>query len=99
MLFNGTNGGPEPTAIYQRWVEENRDIGRTTGSRVVNVRTALIEYFRDHATILLGTEAAAEGINLQFCSLVVNYDYLGTHSALSNASVAATATARNTMWW
>ena len=39
-----------------------------------NVRTALIEYFRDQATILLGTEAAAEGINLQFCSLVVNYD-------------------------
>ena len=74
VLFNGTNGGPEPTAIYQRWVEENRDTGRATGSRVVNVRTALIEYFRDHATILLGTEAAAEGINLQFCSLVVNYD-------------------------
>ena len=74
VLFNGTNGGPEATTIYQRWVEENRDSGRVTGSRVVNVRTALIEYFRDHATILLGTEAAAEGINLQFCSLVVNYD-------------------------
>jgi Helicase conserved C-terminal domain len=40
----------------------------------VDVRTALIEHFRDHATILLATEAAAEGVNLQFCSLVVNYD-------------------------
>ena len=74
VLFNGTNGGPEATAIYQRWAEENRDTGRAAGSRAVNVRTALIEYFRDQATILLGTEAAAEGINLQFCSLVVNYD-------------------------
>jgi hypothetical protein len=40
----------------------------------VDVRTALIEHFRDEATILLATEAAAEGINLQFCSLVINYD-------------------------
>jgi hypothetical protein len=38
------------------------------------VRTALIEHFRQQATILLATEAAAEGVNLQFCSLVVNYD-------------------------
>jgi len=74
VLFNGTNGGPEATAIYDRWVEKNRDTGRASGSRAVDVRTALIEHFRDEATILLGTEAAAEGINLQFCSLVVNYD-------------------------
>jgi hypothetical protein len=40
----------------------------------VDIRTALLEHFRDEATILLATEAAAEGINLQFCSLVVNYD-------------------------
>ena len=34
----------------------------------------LVEYFRDEAAILIATEAAAEGINLQFCNLVVNYD-------------------------
>jgi len=74
VLFNGTNGGSEATAIYEQWVEHNRDTGRVSGSRAVDVRTALIEHFRDHATILLATEAAAEGVNLQFCSLVVNYD-------------------------
>lgn len=74
VLFNGTNGGPEATAIYESWVEQNRGTGRASGSRAVDVRTALIEHFRDEATILLATEAAAEGINLQFCSLVVNYD-------------------------
>ena len=74
VVFNGTNGGPEATAIYERWVEKNRDTGRASGSRAVDVRTALIEHFRDDATILLATEAAAEGINLQFCSLVINYD-------------------------
>ena len=74
VLFNGTNGGPEATAIYERWVEKNTGTGRASGSRAVDVRTALIEQFRDEATVLLATEAAAEGINLQFCSLVVNYD-------------------------
>ena len=74
VLFNGTNGGPEATAIYTRWAAANRDTGRASGSRAVDVRAALIEHFRDEATILVATEAAAEGINLQFCSLVVNYD-------------------------
>jgi hypothetical protein len=40
----------------------------------VDSRTALIEHFRDHATVMIATEAAAEGVNLQFCSLVLNYD-------------------------
>jgi superfamily II DNA or RNA helicase len=74
VLFNGTNGGPEATNIYERWVEKNRHTGRWSGSRAVDVRTTLIEHFRDEATILLATEAAAEGVNLQFCSMVVNYD-------------------------
>jgi Rad3-related DNA helicase len=45
-----------------------------TGNRAVDLRTALVEHFRDEASILVATEAAAEGVNLQFCSLVVNYD-------------------------
>jgi len=74
VLFNGTNSDPETTLIYERWVEANRDLGRTAGSRQVNVRTAIIEHFRDHANIMIATEAASEGVNLQFCSLVVNFD-------------------------
>ena len=74
VVFNGTNSGPEATVIYERWAERNSETGRVSGSRAVDVRTALIEHFRDDATILLATEAAAEGVNLQFCSLVINYD-------------------------
>jgi superfamily II DNA or RNA helicase len=37
-------------------------------------RQALVEEFRDRTQILLMTEAGAEGLNLQFCNLVVNYD-------------------------
>ncbi|SHF29709.1 SNF2-related protein [Thermomonas hydrothermalis] len=74
VLFNGSNNGPEETAIYERWLERNRGSDKITGSRAVNMRTALIEHFRDHASVLIATEAAAEGLNLQFCSLVINYD-------------------------
>ncbi|WP_240125328.1 SNF2-related protein [Thermomonas alba] len=74
VLFNGSNNGPGETAIYERWLERNRGLDKVTGSRAVNMRTALIEHFRDHASVLIATEAAAEGLNLQFCSLVINYD-------------------------
>jgi superfamily II DNA or RNA helicase len=74
VTFNGLNNDAESTRIYEEWLAANRDTGRSSGSRAVDVRTAIIERFRDHAQIMIATEAAAEGINLQFCSLVVNYD-------------------------
>ncbi len=74
VTFNGSNTDPESTAIYQGWVAANQGTDRVTGSRPVDRRTALIDYFRDDAEIMIATEAAAEGVNLQFCSLVINYD-------------------------
>ncbi len=74
VTFNGTNREPESREIYDRWIEKNRNTGRVSGSRPIDMRTAIIEHFRDKASILIATEAAAEGINLQFCSLVINYD-------------------------
>lgn len=74
VLFNGSNTDAESKAIYEAWRAENEKLGRSSGSRAIDARTALIEHFRDNATIFIATEAAAEGVNLQFCSLVVNYD-------------------------
>ena len=74
VLFSGSNSDPESQAIYKRWTEANRETGRATGSKPIDIRTSLIEHFRDHATLMIATEAGAEGINLQFCSLVINYD-------------------------
>lgn len=74
ITFNGTNQEPETTAIYERWLKVNQPTGRASGSRPVDVRTAIIEHFRDQGEIMIATEAASEGVNLQFCSLVVNYD-------------------------
>lgn len=74
VLFNGSNTDPESSAIFDQWLKENADTGRLSGSRTADRRSAIIEHFRDRAEIMLATEAAAEGVNLQFCSLVINYD-------------------------
>jgi ERCC4-related helicase len=74
VLFSGTNSSPEASSIYERWINTNQGTDRTAGSRDIDIRAALIEHFRDEAEILIATEAAAEGVNMQFCSLVINYD-------------------------
>lgn len=78
VLFSGTNTHEESTAIYQRWLQEYKGTDRVTGSPQVDRRTALIDHFRKDdgtgAEIMIATEAAAEGVNLQFCALIINYD-------------------------
>lgn len=74
VTFNGTNRDTESTKIYEGWVESQQSLGRVTGSRSIDVRIAIIEHFEHKANIMIATEAAAEGINLQFCSLVINFD-------------------------
>ncbi len=74
VLFNGTNNGAEANRIYQQWLVKHHGTDRISGAKSADQRAALVDYFRDEATIMLATEAAAEGINLQFCSLLVNYD-------------------------
>lgn len=77
-LFSGTNNHPDTTLIYQQWLNEHKGSDRVTGSPQVDRRTALIDHFRKDdgtgADIMIATEAAAEGVNLQFCALVINYD-------------------------
>jgi superfamily II DNA/RNA helicase len=74
VTFSGSNNHPEATQIYQQWQQTYAGSDRITGSPQVDRRTALIDYFRDSAEIMIATEAAAEGVNLQFCSLLINYD-------------------------
>jgi hypothetical protein len=38
------------------------------------MKAAIVEAFKARKTILIATESGAEGINLQFCSVVINFD-------------------------
>jgi hypothetical protein len=74
VLFNGTNSDPASRATYQEWKARHAGSDLITGSPTADMRAALVERFRTSGKIMIATEAAAEGINLQFCSMVVNYD-------------------------
>lgn len=74
VLFNGSNTDTAAKKIYADWIARHKDSDRASGSRTADTRAALVDYFREQGKIMIATEAGAEGINLQFCSLVVNYD-------------------------
>lgn len=74
VLFNGSNNDPQSKAIYAAWAKKHAGTDKITGSPTADMRQALVDYFRNNAVIMIATEAAAEGVNLQFCNLVVNYD-------------------------
>ena len=73
-VLNGSNADPDSQSIYRAWLEKHRGTVRISGARAADMKAALVEHFRDAAEILICTEAGAEGINLQFCSLLINYD-------------------------
>ncbi len=74
VLFNGTNTDEGSRRIYTEWLKRHQGTDRVTGSRSADTRAALVDYFREKGSIMIATEAGAEGINLQFCSMVINYD-------------------------
>ena len=75
VILNGSNNDTRSKAIYQAWLEEHKGSARISGSKPADMKAALVDRFRsDKADILISTEAGGEGINLQFCSVLINYD-------------------------
>ena len=72
VLFNGKASEPQTNEIYKQWCLAHPD--KVSGIKAADRRAAAVDYFEHQADIMIATEAAAEGLNLQFCSLVVNYD-------------------------
>ena len=69
-MFSGTNNDAQSTQIYHDWLVRNAGTEKVTGSVDVDKRSSLIAYFSENAQIMIATEAASEGVNLQFCSLL-----------------------------
>ena len=72
VCFSG--GGRKDEAANRIYEEYRAAHPEDNTSKPVMMRHALIDAFKNKAKILVATEAGAEGINLQFCSMVVNYD-------------------------
>jgi ERCC4-related helicase len=74
VLFNGTNTDSTSKEIYKKWIEKHQGSDKITGSRTADMKQAIVDNFKNQATIMIATEAGSEGINLQFCNLLINYD-------------------------
>jgi len=74
-LMNGSNNDKESKALYAAWKERHAGTDKISGSKSADMKAAIVEAFKsDEKSILIATESGAEGINLQFCSLLVNFD-------------------------
>lgn len=74
LSFNGTNNSEQANQIYRKWLTENKSSDLIAGIPAADRRKALVDEFRNNGRVMIATEAAAKGINLQFCSMLVNYD-------------------------
>lgn len=74
VLLNGQNSDAESKAIYQDWLSRHKGTDAVSGSKTADMKAAIVDAFRDGKSILIATESGAEGINLQFCSLLINFD-------------------------
>lgn len=74
VLLNGQNNDPESRAVYDDWLARHKGSDAVSGSRSADMKAAIVEAFKSRKAILIATESGAEGINLQFCSLLINYD-------------------------
>lgn len=74
VLLNGQNNDPDSQALYRDWLARHQGTDAISGSKTADMKAAIVEAFRERKAILIATESGAEGINLQFCSLLINYD-------------------------
>ena len=72
LKFNGSMNDTATKQIYKAW--KARNYGKYIGSRNVEIKNAIVEAFRDEYKILLVTDSGSEGLNLQFCNTIINYD-------------------------
>ncbi len=74
VILNGSNSDKDSAGLYKAWLAEHRGTEAVSGSKTADMKAAIVDAFRHDRSILIATESGAEGINLQFCSLLINYD-------------------------
>lgn len=72
-LLNGSNNSKESKRAYENWQQEFPELALSLSKKIA-MRQALTHEFKTRTQIFLTTEAGAEGLNLQFSNIVVNFD-------------------------
>ena len=74
ILLNGSNCDHDSKKIYENWLIQNKNSDTLSGSKTADMKSAIINEFKNNASILISTESGSEGVNMQFCSILINYD-------------------------
>lgn len=72
LIFNGDTNDELSKKIYKAWQVKN--FGNVDYGRSVEFKHAIVDYFKNNAKVLILTDAGAEGLNLQFCNTIINFD-------------------------
>ena len=60
--------------IVEKLAPYNLKIVEFVGGLTREEKTRRIDSFRNHSQIMISTETGAEGLNFQFCNVLINYD-------------------------
>ena len=72
LKFNGSTGDETTKELFKAW--RARNYGKYFGSRNIELKNAIVQAFKEDYKILLVTDSGSEGLNLQFCNTIINYD-------------------------
>jgi hypothetical protein len=65
---------PTQEMLHQFLTERGFNVVCLNGSMTMDERRSVQDSFADEARMLISTDAGGEGLNLQFCHVVINYD-------------------------
>lgn len=72
LLFNGDFDDAMTKEIFRAWQVKN--FGKTNYGKSVEYKHAIVDYFKSNSKVLIVTDVGSEGLNLQFCNTIINYD-------------------------
>ena len=72
VIFNGDMSDEKSKKIYNNWKALN--FNNKNYGQQIEFRHAMVDYFKKKGKIFISTDAGSEGLNLQFCNIIVNYD-------------------------
>ena len=75
ITLNGSNDDADSSRLLFEWRARHADDGSVSGSMSSDIKAAIIERFlASENALLISTESGGEGVNLQACSIIINYD-------------------------
>ena len=88
------------TQLYLQWFLKQHGITSVPfrGGFKRGKKDWMKELFQKHAQVLIATEAGGEGINLQFCNHIINFDLPWNPMRLNKESDGCTASARKDVY-